>query len=118
MPRGLAPFPNLAVHFLLVALEPDAVERGEVQAGLVHHTRDQRHHGFGVPSDHGQRLARDHCDMARVEHGGRAGRKRGVDGKNTHLGIAVSNQVSDIRFVRARLSLRPLIPGDRIPAYW
>ena len=69
----------------------DAVEACEFHAGLVHHARDQRHQRFGVPARHGPALMRDHRRLTRVEHGGRAGRKRGVDGKDEH-GSGISGQ--------------------------
>ena len=54
------------------------------QRRRVHHARDQRHHGFGVAARHGERFAGQDRATLRIEHGGRAGAERGIDGENAH----------------------------------
>ena len=62
----------------------DTVERGEFDVGDVHDPGDERHQGFGVAARHRDRLAGSDPSAAGVEHGGRAGLERGVDGKDAH----------------------------------
>ena len=62
----------------------DAVELGEFDVGQVHHARDERHQRFGMAARHGERLAGGDPAAVGVEHGGRAGLERGVDGKDAH----------------------------------
>ena len=62
----------------------DAVELGECEPGALHHARDQRHQRFGVAAQHRQRLMRGDRAALGVEHGGRAGLERGIDGKDAH----------------------------------
>ena len=62
----------------------DAVERGEVEPGALDHARDQRDQRFGVAAHHRQRFMRGDRAALGVEHGGRAGLERGIDGKDAH----------------------------------
>ena len=50
----------------------------------VHDARDQRHQRLGVAARHRQRFARDDRAVLGVEHGGRAGLERGIDGEDAH----------------------------------
>jgi len=62
----------------------DAAERTELDRGLVHHPRDQRHHGFGMAARHDAALARHDRSRGAVENRGRAGIERTVNGKDKH----------------------------------
>ena len=74
------------------AARPDshrnAIEIGKLAARRIHHARDERHHGLGVTAHHAEGFARENRAAMRIEHGSRAGSKRGVDGKNSHDGQA------------------------------
>jgi hypothetical protein len=84
----------------------DAVERGEFETGTVHHPRDQRQQGFGVAAQHRQRLMRHDRPKLGIEHGGRAGLERGIDGKDTHdLSLALILASSPGLSRRSRLGL-------------
>ena len=62
----------------------DAVERGKVERGAIHHPRDQRHQRLGMAALHRQRFMRGNGARLGVEHGRRAGSERGVDGEDAH----------------------------------
>ncbi len=70
----------------------DTVERGEIEADALHHPRDQWQQRFGVAAQHGQRFARGLRRLPGVEHGGRAGLKRGIDGEDTHLSTVITRE--------------------------
>ena len=86
----------------------DAVELAELDLGLVHHPRDQRHQGFGMAARHDAALAGDDGAGIAVEHGGRAGIQRAVDGKDTHsdsgLARGLRRQSSRCRLKRRQAS--------------
>ncbi len=63
----------------------DTVQRGERQAGLLHHAGKQRHQGFGVPALHGLGRLCDQPARAGVENRGCAGIERGIDGEDQHV---------------------------------
>src|SRR5258707_174363 len=98
----------------------DAVEIGEFDCGRAHHAGDERRYGLGVAARHGQRLAGGDPAVG-VEHGGRAGLERGVDGKDAH-GLTFAAVDRDLGWVNAdaRIS-QPLFArlnasADRSPA--
>ncbi len=62
----------------------DAINVGKFAARLIHHARDHRHDRFGVAALHGDGFAREDRAGLRIEHGCRAGSKRGVDRQNSH----------------------------------
>src|SRR5262249_44504964 len=62
----------------------DAVERGKRQRGLLHYTADQWHQRLGMSALHRLRFDRDQLAGAGIEHGGRAGVERGIDGEDQH----------------------------------
>ena len=62
----------------------DAIKRGKADQGLVHYARDQRYQCFGMATHHGQRFMRGNLAALGVEHGGRAGLERSINGKDTH----------------------------------
>ena len=62
----------------------DAVKLPELDVGLIHHPREEWHDGLRMAARHGAALARDDRGAIGIEHGGRAGLERGVDGKDAH----------------------------------
>ena len=57
----------------------------KADASLLDDARDQRHQGFRMAPFHRLRFLREQFARIGVEHGGRAGVQRGIDGKDQHI---------------------------------
>ena len=62
----------------------DAIDPREIEAAVFHHAGDKRHQGFGMAARHRYRFTGDDSAQFGVEHGGRTGLERGVDGEDSH----------------------------------